>query len=203
MSSEEDSVSSGTILTEEKKFIIKTDKNNEMDLFLRIYDNDEFAISIYTKNEYPTRKFELKVDLEEIQKNRFFRIFINIDEIMKELEHKIKKSSFIEENDLITIEIPIGLIVIDTINLNIQSVEKTCQEINEDLKTKIQEQIKEINDLKNKIKDLNNIINTINNDKNNLNNQILEKDENNKKLREENNQLKIDKEKIKKEKLGK
>ena len=122
---------------------------------------------------------------------------------MKELEHKIKKSSFIEENDLITIEIPIGLIVIDSINLNIQLVEKTFQEINEDLETKIQEQIEEINDLKNKIKDLNNIINTINNDKNNLNNQILEKDENNKKLREENNQLKIDKEKIKKEKLGK
>ena len=203
MSSEEDSVSSGTILTEEKKFIIKTDKNNEMDLFLRIYDNDEFAISIYTKNEYPTRKFELKCDLEEIQKNRFFRIFINIDEIMKELEHKIKKSTFIEENDLITIEIPIGLIVIDSINFNIQLVEKTCQEINEDLKIKIQKQIEEINDLKNQIKDLNNIINTINNDKNNLNNQILEKDENNKKLREENNQLKIDKEKIKKEKLGK
>ena len=203
MSSEEISVSSDTILTEEKKFIIKTDKNNEMDLFLRIYDNDEFAISIYTKNEYPTRKFELKVDLEEIQKNRFFKIFINIDEIMKELEHKIKKSYFIEENDLITIEIPIGLIVIDSINLNIQLVEKTCQEIHEDLKTKIQKQIEEINDLKNQIKDLNNIINTINNDKNNLNNQILEKDENNKKLREENNQLKIDKEKIKKEKLGK
>ena len=201
MSSEENSVSSDTILTEEKKFIIKTDKNNEI-LFLRIYNDDEFAISIYTKNEYPTRKFELKVDLEEIQKNRFFRIFINIDEIMKELEHKIKKSSFIEEKDLITIEIPIGLIVIDSINLNIQSVEKTCQEINEDLKTKIQKQIEEINDLKNQIKDLNNIINTINNDKNNLNNQINEKDENNQKLREENNQLKIDKEKIKKEKLG-
>ena len=203
MSSEEDSVSSGTILTEEKKFIIKTDKNNEMDLFLRIYNDDEFAISIYTKKEYPTKKYELKFDLEEIQKNRFFRIFIKIDEIMKELEHKIKKSTFIEENDLITIEIPIGLIVIDSINFNIQLVEKTCQEINEDLKIKIQKQIEEINDLKNKIKDLNNMINTINNDKKNLNNQINEKEENNQKLREENNQLKIDKEKIKKEKLGK
>ena len=203
MSSEEDSVSSSISLSEEKKFIIKTDKNNEMDLFLRIYNNDEFAISIYRKNEFPARKYELKFDLEEIQKNRFFRIFINVDEIMKELEHKIKKSSFIEEKDLITIEIPIGLIVIDSINLNIQLVEKTCQEINEDLKTKIQKQIEEINDLKNQIKNLNNIINTINNDKNNLNNQILEKEENNKKLREENNQLKIDKEKIKKEKLGK
>ena len=203
MNMEEDSASSHNSLIEEKSFIIETDKNNKMDLYLRIYNDDEFAISIYTKNEYPTRKFELKVDLEEIQKNRFFKIFININEIMKELEHKIKKSSFIEENDLITIEIPIGLIVIDSINLNIQSVEKTCQEINEDLKIKNQKQIEEINDLKNQIKDLNNIINTINNDKNNLNNQINEKEENNQKLREENNQLKIDKDKIQKEKLGK
>ena len=53
MRSEEDSVSSSISLSEEKKFIIKTDKNNEMDLFLRIYNNDEFAISIYRKNEFP------------------------------------------------------------------------------------------------------------------------------------------------------
>ena len=202
MSSEEDSVSSSISLSEEKKFIIKTDKNNEMDLFLRIYNNDEFAISIYRKNEFPARKYELKFNLEEIQKNRFFRIFINVDEIMKELEHKIKKSSFIEENDLVTIEIPIGLIIIDSINLNIQLVEKTCQEINEDLKYKIQEQIEEIKELKNKINDLKNNIDTINNEKDNLNNQIKEKDENNQKLNEEINQLKIDKERITKEKKG-
>ena len=202
MSSEEDSVSSSISLTEEKKFIIKTDKNNEMDLFLRIYNNDEFAISIYRKNEFPARKYEFKCNLEEIQKNRFFRIFINVDEIMKELEHKIKKSTFIEEKDLVTIEIPIGLIIIDSINLNIQLVEKTCQEINEDLKTQIQEQIDEINELKNKINDLENNINTIKNDKNNLNNQIKEKEENNQKLNEEINQLKIDKERITKEKIG-
>ena len=36
MNSEEDSASSPSSLQEEKKFIIKTDKNNEMDLFLRI-----------------------------------------------------------------------------------------------------------------------------------------------------------------------
>ena len=121
---------------------------------------------------------------------------------MKELEHKIKKSSFIEEKDLVTIEIPIGLIIIDSINLNIELVEKTCQEINEDLKYKIQEQIDEINELKNKINDLKNNIKTINNEKNNLNNQIKKKEENNQKLNEEITQLKIDKERITKEKKG-
>ena len=175
MNNEEDSASSHNSSIEEKRFIIETDKKNKMDLYLRIFNNEEFAISIYTKNEYPTRKFELKCDLEEIQKNRFFRIFINIDEIMKELEDKIKKSTFIEENDLINIEIPIGLIIIENINLNIKLVEKTTKEINEELKQKIQEQEEEIKNLKN--------------NNNNLNNQINERDEIIKKLRDEIAQL--------------
>ena len=192
MNNEEDSASSHNSLTGEKIFIIETDKKNKMDLYLRIYNNEEFAISIYTKNEYPTRKFELKCDLEEIQKNRFFRIFINIDEIMKELEDKIKKSTFIEENDLINIEIPIGLIIIENINLNIKLVEKTTKEINEELKNKIQEQEEEIKNLKNQI----------NNNNINLNNQINEKDEIIKKLREEIAQLKKNNEQIQNEKIS-
>ena len=39
--------------------------------------------------KYYQKKYELKYNLEEFQKNRFFKIFINIDEIMKELENKI------------------------------------------------------------------------------------------------------------------
>ena len=195
MNNEEDSASSHNSLTEEKIFIIETDKKNKMDLYLRIFNNEEFAISIYTKNEYPTRKFELKCDLEEIQKNRFFRIFINIDEIMKELEDKIKKSTFIEENDLINIEIPIGLIIIENINLNIKLVEKTTKEINEELKQKIQEQEEEKKNLKNQINELNN--NNIN-----LNNQINEKDEIINKLREEIAQLKNNNERIQNEKTS-
>ena len=195
MNNEEDSASSHNSLIEEKSFIIETDKKNKMDLYLRIFNNEEFAISIYTKNEYPTRKFELKCDLEEIQKNRFFRIFVNIDEIMKELEDKIKKSTFIEENDLINIEIPIGLIIIENINLNIKLVEKTTKEINEELKQKIQKQEKEIKNLKNQINQLNN--NNIN-----LNNQLNEKDEIIKKLREEIAQLKKTNDQIKNEKTS-
>ena len=195
MNNEEDSASSHNSLIEEKSFIIETDKKNKMDLYLRIFNNEEFAISIYSKNEYPTRKFELKCDLEEIQKNRFFRIFVNIDEIMKELEDKIKKSTFIEENDLINIEIPIGLIIIENINLNIKLVEKTTKEINEELKNKILEQEEEIKNLKNQINQLNN--NNIN-----LNNQLNEKDEIIKKLREEIAQLKNNNEQIKNEKTS-
>ena len=188
MNNEEDSASSHNSSTDEKRFTIETDKKNEMDLYLRIYNNEEFAISIYTKNEYPKRKFELKCDLEEIQKNRFFRIFSDINEIMEELEAKIIKSTFFEENGFINVEIPIGLIVIKYINLNIELVEKTTQEINEELKQKIQEQEEEIKNLKN--------------NNNNLNNQINERDEIIKKLREEIAQLKKTNELIKNEKIS-
>ena len=190
MSSEEDSVSSANILSDEKPFMIETDKKNKMELFLRIYNNEEFVITIYSKNEYPSRKFELRCNLEEIQKNRFFRIFLNIEEIMRELEKKIERSTFIEENDLINIDIPIGLVIIENINLNIKLKEKTLQEIKDELNNKINEQTEEINNLKNQINELTNNKNRLTNDNNNLKIQINEKDEIIKKLREEINKLK-------------
>ena len=190
MSSEEDSVSSANILSDEKPFMIETDKKNKMELFLRIYNNEEFVITIYSKNEYPSKKYELRCNLEEIQKNRFFRIFLNIEEIMRELEKKIERSTFIEENDLINIDIPIGLVIIENINLNIKLKEKTLQEIKEELNNKINEQTEEINNLKNQINELTNNKNRLTNDNNNLKIQIKEKDEIIKKLREEINKLK-------------
>ena len=200
MSSEEDSVSSANILSDEKPFMIETDKKNKMELFLRIYNNEEFVITIYSKNEYPSRKFELRCNLEEIQKNRFFRIFLNIEEIMRELEKKIERSTFIEENDLINIDIPIGLVIIENINLNIKLKEKTLQEIKEELNNKINEQTEEINNLKNQINELTNNKNRLTNDNNNFKIQINEKDEIIKKLREEINKLKQKNEQKKNEK---
>ena len=180
--SEEDSVISQNSSIEEKKFLIETDKNRKMNLFLRIYNNEEFSISIYTKNEYPSRKFEFRCNLKEIQKNRFFKIFVDFDEIMREIEDKIKNSTFIEENDVINMDIPVGLVVIKNINLSIKLVEKTIQEINDELTNKIQEQKEEIKNLKNQMKELNN-------HNNNLKIQINEKDEIINKLREEKEQI--------------
>ncbi len=56
-------------------------------MYLRNYNNEELSISLFNNNEAPTKKYELKYNLEEFQKNRFFKIFINIEEIMKELEN--------------------------------------------------------------------------------------------------------------------
>jgi len=145
-------------IIEEKKHNIITDKNNEMKLCLRNINNEKLSITIFTiKKSY--RKYELKCNIKEFQKNRFFKIFINIEEIMREINNKIKKSTFIEENNLIIIDIPIGLTVINEILLEIRETEKNKNEmeiiINELLKNK-EEMIKQINELRdenNKLKE--------------------------------------------------
>ena len=122
---------------EERKFKIRTNKNNEMELLLRNYNNEELSITLFNNNEFPTKKYELKCNLEEFQKNRFFKIFINIEEIMKELENKIEKSIFIEDTNCIIIEIKIGLTIINEILLVIEEQEKNKDEIIEELNKKI------------------------------------------------------------------
>ena len=187
-------------IIEEKKFKIRTNNNNEMELILRNYNNEELSITIFNNNEYELKKYELKCNLEEFQKNRFFKIFNNIEEIMKELENKIIKSIFIEEINYITIQINIGLTIIDEIILIIEEKEKNKDEIIKELNQKIKilenklnEKENKLNDAENKIKlneekinnqtkeinDLNTIL-KINENKNNKN-EIKEKE--NKKLK--------------------
>ena len=137
---------------EEKKYKIRTNKNNEMELFLRNYNNEELSITLFTINQSPSKKYELKCNLEEFQKNRFFKIFINIEEIMKELENKILNSIFIEDTNCIIIEIKIGLTIINEILLVIEEQEKNKDEIIEELKQKIKILESKLNEAENKIK---------------------------------------------------
>ena len=111
-------------ILEEKKYNITTDKKNEMELYLKNINNEELLITLISMNKSPSRKFELKCNLKEFQKNRFFKIFINIDEIIKELDNKIEKSTFIEETNLIIMDIQIGLTVINEILLEIKEINK-------------------------------------------------------------------------------
>ena len=107
----------------EKKYNITTEKNNKMVLYLRYYENEEISISIYSI-EIPSIKYELKCNLEEFKKNRFFRIFNNIEELMLELDSKIEKSTILEETNLLILDIPIGLKIINDILLEIKIAEK-------------------------------------------------------------------------------
>ena len=130
-----------------------------MELYLRNYNNEELSFTLFNNNETPIKKYELKCNLEELQKNRFFKIFINIDEIIRELEKKIEKSKFIEDTNCIVIEIQIGLIIINEILLVIEEQEKTNEEKINELLTNKKEMIKIINNLTNENEKLKNELN--------------------------------------------
>ena len=150
-------------IIEEKKYVIKTDKNNEMELYLRNYNNEELSFSLFSINQSLSKKYELKCNLEEFQRNRFFKIFINIEEIIKELEKKIEHSKFIEDSNCIIIEIKIGLIIINEIILVIEEDEKSNEEKINELSEK-NEKLKEIiNNLTTEKEKLLNNIQQINN----------------------------------------
>ncbi len=141
-------------LIEEIKYKITTDLNNEMVLFLRNYNNEELSITIFNNKEFSLKKYELKYNLEEFQKIRFFKIFINVEEIMKELENKINKSIFIEDTNSIIIQINIGLTIINEILLVVEEQEKNKDETIEELKNYIKKLKDEIKNKDNKLKEL-------------------------------------------------
>ena len=163
-------------LLNEKKYSITTEKNNKMDLYIRYYDNEEISISIYSINKIPSVKYELRSNLEEFQKNRFFKIFNNIEELIIELDSKIEKTTILEETNLLILDIPIGLKIINDILLEIKIVEKTPTEI-------IEELIEFNNKLKMNVENLEKNIA----EKDNKIEQILKQ---NKELNEENQKLK-------------
>ena len=162
----------------EMEYNVVTEKNNKMKLFLRKYENDEFCISIYSIDQTPSKKYELKANLEAFQKNRFFKIFNNIDEIMLELEYKIQQITIMEETNVLIIDIPIGLKTINDIFLEIKLVEKNSQDI-------INELLENENNLKNNIKQ--------------LENDIIEKENQMNKILKENNDLNNENKKLKDE----
>jgi tellurite resistance protein len=158
------------------KYNITTEKNNKMDLYIRYFDNEEISISIYSINKIPSVKYELRSNLEEFQKNRFFKIFNNIEELILELDSKIEKTIILEETNLLVLDIPIGLKIINDILLEIKIAEKTSEE-------KIEELIEFNNKLKMNIEKLEkNIV-----EKDNKIEQILKQ---NNELIEENQNLK-------------
>ena len=87
-------------IIKDNKYYITIEKNIELDLYFRYYDNEELSINIYSI-EIPSIKYELKYHLEEFQKNRFFQIFNNIEELMIELDSKKEKATILEETNLL------------------------------------------------------------------------------------------------------
>ena len=145
-------------ILKEKDFILISDKNNEYKMKLYIDDNDLFCLTAFNLKNYPSKKYSLSLTMNDLIKNRFFKIFINLDEIFRELENKIEKSNIIEDSNLIYLDIPIGLNIINDIILEIKETQKTQEEINQELINElniknnlIKEKDIKINELENKL----------------------------------------------------
>ena len=173
-------------ILKEKDFILISDKNIQYKVKLFITNNDLFCINLFTNKINPSKKYSLSLGMDDLIKNRFFKIFINIDEIFRELENKIEKSNIIEDSNLIYLDIPIGLNVINDIILEIKESIKSNEEIIHELQSEtniknimIKEKDIKIKELENKLKEKENKIKE-------LENKLNEKEELLKKEKENN-----------------
>ena len=141
-------------ILKEKDFILTSDKNNEYEMKFFINSNDLFCLTAITTKNNSSKKYSLSLSMNDLIKNRFFKIFVNVEEIFRELENKIEKSILIEDTNLIYLDIPIGLNVINDIILEIKESKKSYEAI-------IQELMNELNDKNILIKEKDNKINEL------------------------------------------
>ena len=99
----------------EKEIILISEKKIEYKVKLFITDNDIFCINVFTSKDNIFKKYSLFLTMNDLIKNRFLNLFINLDEIFRELENKIEKSIIFEDTNIIYLDIPIGLNVINDI----------------------------------------------------------------------------------------
>ena len=92
-------------ILKEKEFTLISDKNNEFRVKLFISDNDLFCINLFSVKNIPSKKYSLSLTMNDLIKNRFFKIFINLEEVFRELENKIERSIIIEDTKLIYLDI--------------------------------------------------------------------------------------------------
>ncbi len=163
-------------IIKEQEFTLISEKKIEYKLNLFISSNELLCINVFTINNNQNKKYSLSLTMNDLIKNRFFKIFYDLDEIFRELENKIEKSIIIEESNFIYLDIPIGLIVISDVILKIEETEKSkddfIKELNDDIYKKdkiINENNIKIQKLETKLKE--NEIN-FNLQKENLNNEI-------------------------------
>ena len=142
------------IILKEKSYIITSDKNIEYKIIFSIDNYNVIKFDIYSTKIIPTKNFVLSCTLEGLIKNRFFKIFVDADEVFRELETKIEDSSIIEEKNMIYLDIPIGLNIIKNIILEIHPIEKTKEDEIEILNNKINNLTNYNNELHNKLKDI-------------------------------------------------
>ena len=165
---------------ETKMLNIFSDKKREYEILLYVIE-ENLIIEAKTKNVVPQKNFEKSFSINEIQKNKYFGICENIDEIFEEIKGLIEgnedKIHLIEETNSLILGIPI----------NIKKIKECLFQIDEkisDTKQKIDELYSYINTLLDKIKELENknqslekSLNEINEKLNPIYNKFKEKEE--------------------------
>ena len=75
-------------ILKEKEFTLISDKNNEYKVKVFITRNDLFCINLYSNNNNNdlSKKYSLSLSMNDLIKNRFFKMFINVDEVFRELD---------------------------------------------------------------------------------------------------------------------
>ncbi len=174
------------IILKEKEFILISDKNNEYKIKLFINNNDLFCLTAFNTKIFPSKKYSISLTMNDLIKNRFFKIFVNMEEIFRELENKIEKSILIEDTNLIYLDIPIGLTIINDIILEIKESKKSNEEIIKELTNELNNQNDLIKEKDIKIKELENKLKEKENKIKELENKLNEKEELLKKEKENN-----------------
>lgn len=165
---------------ETKMLNIFSDKKREYGILLYVIE-ENLIIEVKTKNVVPQKNFEKSFSINEIQKNKYFGICENIDEIFEEIKGLIEgnedKIHLIEETNSLILGIPI----------NTKKIKECLFQIDEkisDTKQKIDELYSYINTLLDKIKELENknqslekSLNEINEKLNPIYNKFKEKEE--------------------------
>ena len=168
-------VSNENSIIRQKEFVLTSDKKNVFNAKLYITTNDLFCLDLVTIIDFQSKKYSISLTMNDLIKDRFFKIFIDLDEVFRELESKIENSNILEDTNQIYLDVPIGLNVINDIILEIKESNKSNEDIIEDLTNQINEQNILIKEKDIKIKELENKLNEYQN-KSNENNEKLNSD---------------------------
>ena len=173
-----------------EKIIKNSIKDNKYEV--NFYNNsDLLLIQIKSNDMIPMKIYEKTYSFEELQKNKYFLIFDNIDEIILQLNILLKseESILIEDTNYITLMIPLkNNVKIKEIIFKIELKEKNTIETINELGDIINNYVKIIKKIENENNELKNKVNNIEKENIELKNKVenLEKENNDFKIKFEN-----------------
>ena len=132
---------------------LKSDKNKDFEIQFYVYE-ENIIFEAYTKNIIPQKKFNKIYSFNDIQKNKFFIICENINEIFEEIQNQINEKeeqiNIIEKSNLIILSIPLNTKKIKECIFEIDEIVENADIKINNLYSIINQLSKEIKDLKEK-----------------------------------------------------